>query len=74
MSATVQNNKPKSELFLFFSTADAVDGGQDRAQLTGLEPDQLVGPVVAFAERNVIDLAPAPYLPEHLPRQHKMEM
>ena len=38
VSATVQNNKPKSELFLFFSTADAVDGGQDRAQLTGLVP------------------------------------
>ena len=38
VSATVQNNKPKSELFLFFSTADAVDGDQDRSQLICLEP------------------------------------
>ena len=30
VSATVQNNKPKSELFLFFSIADVADGGQDR--------------------------------------------
>ena len=56
VSATVQNNKPESELCLFFSTADAIDGGQDRAQLTGLEPDQLVGLVVALAEQNEIEL------------------
>ena len=45
VSATVQNNKPKSELFLFFSTADAVDGGQDRARLICLEPGREVGQV-----------------------------
>ena len=67
--ASVQNNKPKSELFLFFPTADAVDGGQDRAKLTGLEPDQLVGLVVALAEQNVIDLATAPCRAAHLYKQ-----
>ena len=60
VSATVQNNKPKSELFSFFSTADAVDGGQERARLVGLEPGRDVGQVVALAEQNAIDLVPAP--------------
>ena len=69
VSATVQNNKPKSELFLFFSTADAVDGGQDRARLVGLEPGRDVGQVVALAEQNAIDLVPAPCLAAHLRKQ-----
>ena len=69
VSATVQNNKPKSELFLFFSTADAVDGGQDRAQLICLEPGREVGQVVALAEQNAIDLVPAPCLAAHLYKQ-----
>ena len=69
VSATVQNNKPKSELFLFFSTADAVDGGQDHAQLIGLEPGREVGQVVALAEQNVIDLGPAPSLAANLHKQ-----
>ena len=34
-----------------------------------LEADQLVGPVVALAERNVIDLAPAPCLAATLYKQ-----
>ena len=34
-----------------------------------LEADQLVGPVVALAEQNVIDLAPAPCLAAHLYKQ-----
>ena len=65
MSATVQNNKPKSELFLFFSTADAVDGGQDRARLVGLEPGRDIGQVVALAEQNAIDLVRAPLVSSH---------
>ena len=67
--AIVQNNKPKSELFLFFSTADAVDGGQDRAQLTGLELGREVGQVVALAEQNVIGLGPVPCRTTHLYEQ-----
>ena len=69
VSATVQNNKPKSELFSFFSTADAVDGGQERARLVGLEPGRDVGQVVALAEQNAIDLVPAPCLAAHLRKQ-----
>ena len=69
MSATVQNNKPKSELCLFFSTAEVVDGGQDRAQLICLESGREVGQVVALAEQNVIDLGPAPCLAAHLYKQ-----
>ena len=65
VSATVQNNKPKSELFLFFSTADAVDGGQDRARLVGLEPGRDIGQVVALAEQNAIDLVPAVVASSH---------
>ena len=34
-----------------------------------LEADQLVGPLVALAEQNVIDLAPAPCLAAHLYKQ-----
>ena len=67
--ATAQNNKPKSELFSFFSTADAVDGGQERARLVGLEPGRDVGQVVALAEQNAIDLVPAPCLAAHLRKQ-----
>ena len=43
-----------------------------RSELTchvDLEADQLVGPVVALAEQNVIDLAPAPCLAAHLYKQ-----
>ena len=69
VSATVQNNKPKSELFLFFSTADAVDGGQDRTQLICLEPGREVGQVVALAEQSTIDLVPAQCLAAHLYKQ-----
>ena len=69
VSETVQNNKPKSELFLFFSTADAVDGGQDRARLVGIEPGRDIGQVVALAEQNAIDLVPAPCLAAHLCKQ-----
>ena len=69
VSATVQNNKSKSELFLFFSTADAADGGQERARLVGLEPGRDIGQVVALAEQNVIDLGPAPCLAAHLYKQ-----
>ena len=67
--ATVQNNKPKSELLLFFSTADAVGGGQDRAQLICLEPGREVGQVVALAEQNAIDIVPAPCRAAHLYKQ-----
>ena len=67
--ATEQNNKPKSELFLFFSTADAVDGGQDRARLVGIEPGRDIGQVVALAEQKAIDLVPAPCLAAHLCKQ-----
>ena len=59
----------ESELFLFFSTADAVDGGQDRAQLICPEPGREVGQVVALAEQNAIDLVPAPCLAAHLYKQ-----
>ena len=70
VSATVvQNNKPKSELFLCFSTADADDGGQDRAQLICLEPGREVGQVAALADQNAIDLVPAPCLAAHLYKQ-----
>ena len=62
VSATVQNNKPKSELFLFFSTADA-------ARPVGLEPGRDVGQVVALAEQNAIDLISAQCLAAHLCKQ-----
>ena len=65
VSATEQNNKPKSELFLLLSTADAVDVSRERARLVGLEPDRLVGQVAALAEQNPIDLAPAVVASSH---------
>ena len=69
VSAEVAENKSKSELFSLFSTADAVDGGQDRARLVGLEPGRDIGQVVALAEQNAIDLVPAPCLAAHLRKQ-----
>ena len=65
----MQNNKQKSELFLLFSTADAVDGGQDRVRLVGLEPGREVGQVVALTDQNAIDLVPAPFGAAHLCKQ-----
>ena len=65
VSATEQNNKPKSELFLLLSTADAVDVSRERARLVGLEPDRLVGQVAALAEQNPIDLVPAVVASSH---------
>ena len=65
VSETVQNNKPKSELFLLLSTADAVDVSRERARLVGLEPDRLVGQVAALAEQNPIDLVPAVVASSH---------
>ena len=47
------------DLLLSFSTADAVDIRSGLTRVVGLEADRLVGPVVALAEQNAIDLARA---------------
>ena len=47
------------DLLLSFSTADAVDIRSELTRVVRLEADRLVGPVVAFAEQNAINLTPA---------------
>ena len=52
-------NKARMDLFLSFSTADAVDIRSELTRVVRLEADRLVGPVVALAEQNAIGLVRA---------------
>ena len=58
-------NKARMDLLLSFSTADAVDIRSALTRVARLEADRLVGPVVALAEQNAIDLAPAVVASSH---------
>ena len=58
-------NKARMDLLLSFSTADAVDIRNELTRVVRLEADRLVGPVVALAEQNAIDLAPAVLASSH---------
>ena len=58
-------NKARMDLFLSFSTADAVDIRSELTRVVRLEADRLVGPVVALAEQNAIDLARAVVASSH---------
>ena len=52
-------NKARMDLLLSFSTADAVGIRSELTRVVRLEADRLVGPVVALAEQNAIDLVRA---------------
>ena len=58
-------NKSRMHLFLSFSTANAVDIRSELTRVVRLEADRLVGPVVALAKQNAIDLAPAVVASSH---------
>ena len=58
-------NKARMDLFLSFSTADAVDIRSELTRVVRLEADRLVGPVVALAEQNAIDLVRAVVTSSH---------
>ena len=58
-------NKARMDLFWSFSTADAVDIRSELTRVVRLEADRLVGPVVALAEQNAIDLAPVVVASSH---------
>ena len=58
-------NKARMDLLLSFSTADAVDIRSELTRVVRLEADRLVGQVVALAEQNAIDLAPAVVVSSH---------
>ena len=58
-------NKARMDLLLSFSTADAVDIRSELTRVVRLEADRLVGPVVALAEQNAIDLVAAVVASSH---------
>ena len=58
-------NKARMDLFLSFSTADAVDIRSELTRVVRPEADRLVGPVVALAEQNAIDLVRAVVASSH---------
>ena len=58
-------NKARMDLFLSFSTADAVDIRSELTRVVRLEADRLVGPVVALAEQNAIGLVRAVVASSH---------
>ena len=58
-------NKARMDLFLSFSTADAVDIRSELTRVVRLEADRLVGPVVALAEQHAIDLVRAVVASSH---------
>ena len=58
-------NKARMDLLLSFSTAGAVDIRSELTRVVRLEADRLVGPVVALAEQNAIDLARAVVASSH---------
>ena len=49
-------NKARIDILLPFSTVYAVDIRSELTRVVRLEADRLVGPVVALAEQNAIDL------------------
>ena len=58
-------NKARTDLRLSFSTGCAVDIPSELTRVARLEADRLVGPVVALAEQNAIDLARAVVASSH---------
>ena len=58
-------NKARMDLLLSVSTADAVDIRRELTRVFRLEADRLVGPVVALAEQNAIDLVRAVVASSH---------
>ena len=58
-------NKARMDLFLSFSTADAVDIRSEVTRVVRLEADRRVGPVVALAEQNAIGLVPVVVASSH---------
>ena len=61
----MSENKSKSGLVLVFLDRIAVDISKERALRTRLELDHLAAPVVELAEKNAIELAPAPLVSSH---------
>ena len=59
------DNKARGDLFLSFSTADAVNFCNELTRVFRLEADRLVGPMVALAEQNAIDLVRAVVAKSH---------
>ena len=57
--------KARMDLFLSFSTEDAVDIRSELTRVVRLEADRLVGPVVTLAEQNAIDLVRAVVASSH---------
>ena len=64
-SANSENKARMDDLLLSFSTADAVDIRSELTRVVRLEADRLVGPVVALAEQNAIDLVRAVVASSH---------
>jgi len=58
-------NKARMDLLLSFSTTDAVDIRSELTRVVRPEADRLVGPVVALAEQNAIDLVPSVVASSH---------
>ena len=58
--------EPRSDFFSWFLNENEFELRHELTWHVDLGADQLVGPVVALAEQNVIDLAPAPCLAAHL--------
>ena len=54
--STDSESKARMDLLLSFSTADAVDIRNELTRVVRLEAGRLVGPVVALAKQNAIDL------------------
>ena len=58
-------NKARMDLFLSFSTADAVDIRSELTRVVRLVADRLFCPVVSLAEQNAIDLVRAVVASSH---------
>ena len=73
MTRRTLGNKARVDLLLSFSTADAVDICSELIRVVRPEADRLVGPVVALAEQNAIDLAPVVVASSHTPSKSRSE-
>ena len=65
MSRRALRKEPRNDLFSCFLIVNEFEIRNELTSHVGLEPDQLVVPVVELAEQNAIELVPAPLVSSH---------
>ena len=65
VSRRALRKEPRNDLFSCFFIVNEFEIRNELTSHAGLDPDQLVDPVVELAEQNAIELVPAPLVSSH---------